>query len=249
MKEFILTQANIISILIWLLVLAYLLYRYKKRKAAVGLLIFSAVVFYAFSTAWLPRYLAFRMETHFLPLKEVPAFVGSEKVYIHLLGSGYQTDRRLPATAKLSLVAQGRFVEAMRLYRAIPNSILVCSADGPGGEETQAMIARAAAIEMGADSTRILALNTPSTTKEEAEDLAKVIGTKVTVIVVTDAIHMPRAMKFFKEAGFSPVAAPTNFKALNGSVGVTYKWWPSEENIYISNRLLHEYFAWIKAAF
>jgi uncharacterized SAM-binding protein YcdF (DUF218 family) len=189
------------------------------------------------------------METAYPPLKELPAFPKEEKIYIHLLGSGYQTDKRLPATAKLSLVAQGRFLEAMRLYRAIPNSILVCSANGPEGTETQAMIARAAAIEMGADSTRILALNTPSTTKEEAEDLAKVIGTKVTVIVVTDAIHMPRAMKFFKEAGFSPVAAPTNFKALNGSVGVAYKWWPSDENIYISNRLLHEYFAWVKAAF
>lgn len=249
MKEFILTQANIISILIWLLVLAYLLYRYKKRKAAVSFLIVTAVVFYAFSTAWLPRYLAFRMETSYPPLKEIPALPAGKKIYIHLLGSGYQTDNRLPATAKLSLVAQGRFVEAMRLYRAIPSSTLVCSANGPEGTQTQAMIARAAAIEMGADSTRILALNTPSTTKEEADDLAKAVGTSATVIVVTDAIHMPRAIKFFKEAGFSPVAAPTNFKALNGSVGVTYKWWPSDENIYISNRLLHEYFAWVKAAF
>ncbi len=243
------TQANIISMLTWLLILAYLLYRYKKRKAAAGFLIFAAVAFYAFSTAWLPRYLAFRMETRYPPLKTPPAFSSDEKIYIHLLGSGYQTDKRLPATAKLSLVAQGRFLEAMRLYQDIPNSILVCSADGPEGTETQAMVARAAAMELGADSARILALITPSTTKEEAEDLAKAVGTGASVIVVTDAIHMPRAIKFFTEAGFSPMAAPTNFRALNGSVGVPYKWWPTDENIYITNRLLHEYFAWVKAAF
>lgn len=248
MKEFIITQANIISLLTWLLILAYLLYRYKKRNAAVGVLIFGVVLFYAFSTAWLPRYLAYRMETKYPPLKTPPAFSNGEKIYIHLLGSGYQTDKRLPATAKLGLIAQGRFLEALRLYQDIPNSQLVCSADGPGGTETQAMVARAAAIEMGADSARILALSTPSTTKEEAQELAKAVGTGARVIVVTDAIHMPRAIKFFTEAGFSPMAAPTNFRALNGSVGVPHKWWPSEENIYITNRLLHEYFAWIKAA-
>jgi len=248
-KEFILTQANIISILIWMALLALVLRRYKKRKAATVVFIFTVVIFYAFSTAWLPRYLAYRMEIQYPPLKELPRFNKNEKIYIHLLGSGYQTDNRLPATAKLSLVAQGRFLEALRLFRAIPNSVLVCSADGPANTETQAMIARAAAIEMGADSSRILALTTPSTTKEEAEDLAKAVGTSANVIVVTDAIHMPRAISFFKKAGFSPVPAPANFKALNGSVGVSYKWWPSDENIYITNRLLHEYFASVKAAF
>lgn len=249
MRAFILTQANIVSILIWIIVLAFILYRYKRRKAATGLLLFAAIVFYAFSTAWLPRYLAYRLEIKYAPLKETPKFSNGEKIYIHLLGSGYQTDSRLPSTAKLCLVAQGRFVEAMRLYRAIGNSVLVCSANGPEGAETQAMIARAAAIEMGADSSRILLLDTPTTTREEAQDLAKAVGVRANVIVVTDGIHMPRAMKFFKEAGFSPVAAPTNFKALNGSIGVPYKWWPSDENIYITNRLLHEYFASVKAAF
>ncbi|MES2847883.1 MAG: ElyC/SanA/YdcF family protein [Bacteroidota bacterium] len=249
MKEFFLAQANIISILTWIVILSFVLYRFKKRKAAIVFLIFGVVLFYAFSTAWLPRYLAYRLEIQYPPLKDLPKFSAAQKVYIHLLGSGYQTDKRLPSTAKLGLVAQSRFLEAMRLYRGISNSTLVCSADGPLGEKTQAMTASAAAIEMGADSSRILALNTPSTTKEEAEDLAKSIGTNATVIVVTDAIHMPRAMKFFNEQGFAPIAAPVNFKALNGSTGVPFKWWPSEENLYITNRVLHEYFASVKAAF
>ncbi len=249
MKTFFLAQANIISILTWIVILSFVLYRFKKRKAAIGFLILGVVLFYAFSTAWLPRYLAYRLEIQYPPLKELPKFSTTQKVYIHLLGSGYQTDKRLPSTAMLGFVAQSRFLEAMRLYRAINNSILVCSADGPVGEQTQAMIARAAAIEMGADSSRILALNTPSSTKEEAEDLAKAVGTSSTVIVVTDAIHMPRAMKFFRNQGFAAIAAPANFKALNGSAGVPFKWWPSEDNIYITNRVLHEYFASVKAAF
>lgn len=249
MKDLIVAQANIISIVVWMIFIALLLRRYDKRKASTWLFVFTAIVFYAFSTAWFPRYLAYCMETKYPILKEAPRFNNNEKIYIHVLGSGYSTNDRLPASGKLCLVAKGRLMEAIRLYRMIPNSILVCSADGPKGQETQAMVARAAAMEMGADSSRILALTTPSTTKEEAQDLAKAVGTSANVIVVTDAIHIPRAMRFFKEAGFSPIAAPTNFKALEASERVQFKWWPSDENIYITNRLLHEYFASVKAAF
>lgn len=248
MKEFVLSQANIISIIIWLLAIGFVLRRYKKIKASAGVFIFAAVVFYLFSTAWFPRFLACRMETTYPPLTTLPVSMSkSDKVFIHLLGSGYQTDRRLPATAKLCLVAQGRFVEAMRLYKTIPNSVLVCSGSGPEGMETQAMIAKAAAIAMGADSTRLLTLDTPTTTREEAQALANAVGTGVAVILVTDALHMPRAMRFFKATGFSPVPSPTNFRALNGSNGVPHKWWPSEENIHLTDRLLHEYVASLKA--
>jgi len=249
MKGFLIQQTNLISIFTWLILLAFIFYRYKKTKAAKVILIAGFVLFYAFSTAWLPRYLAYKLETQYPPLKDASVFTTKGKVYIHLLGSGYQTDKRLPATAKLALVAQGRFTEAMRLYHQLPNSILVCSADGPPNTETQAAIAKAAALTLGADSNRVIALSTPSTTKEEAQDLAKLVGPGASVIVVTDAIHIPRAMRFFKEAGLSATAAPTSFKAINGSEGVPFKWWPAEENIYIANRVLHEYFASVKAIF
>jgi uncharacterized SAM-binding protein YcdF (DUF218 family) len=248
-KEFFLQQASIISILIWVAVLAFVLYRLKKIKAAKFFLIATAVLFYLFSTAWLPRYLAYRLEKQYPPLKDIPAFKNNEKVYIHLLGSGYQSDKRLSATSKLSLVAQGRFTEAMRLYHGISNSVLVCSANAPYGGETQAEIARDAALALGADGSRILLLDKPATTKEEAKELVKAVGKGAAVLVVTDAIHMPRAMKLFTKEGLNATAAPTNFKALNGSTDVAVRWWPSEENIYITDRVLHEYFASVKAAF
>lgn len=249
MKSFFLAQANIISILVWIALLAFVLYRFKKIKAAKFFLITAVVFFYLFSTAWLPRYLAYRLEIQYPPLKDATAFKANKKVYIHLLGSGYQTDKRLAATSKLCLVSQGRFTEAMRLYHEIGNSVLVCSAGGPPGTVTQAVITKEAALALGADSSRIITLDKPTTTKEEAVELVKVIGKTPAVIVVTDAIHMPRAMRLFKEEGLNATAAPTNFKALNGSVGVELKWWPSEENIYITDRVLHEYLASVKAAF
>lgn len=249
MKDFFLAQANTLSILIWIVLLAVVLYWLKKIKTAKIFFIAAVVLFYAFSTAWLPRYLAYKLEIQYPPLKDVTAFNDTEKVYIHLLGSGYQNDKRLSPASKLYLVSQGRFTEAMRLYYAIPNSVLVCSANGPSGTATQAEVAREAALALGADSSRIVLLDKPATTKEEAEELVKYAGKGSRVIVVTDAIHMPRAIRFFKEVGLNATAAPTNFKALNGSVGVAVKWWPSEDNIYITDRVLHEYFAYVKAAF
>jgi len=40
-------------------------------------------------------------------------------------------------------------------------------------------------------------LNTPNITKEEAAAMAALTVTNVKLIVVTDAMHMPRAIKFF----------------------------------------------------
>jgi uncharacterized SAM-binding protein YcdF (DUF218 family) len=247
MTDFLMAQSNILSMLVWLAVAAFVFYRFKKKKTAVFFIVLTVVVFYLFSTAWLPRYLVKQLELKYEPLNPALLKNNTGKIYIHLLGSGYQVDKRLPATAELGIVSQARIVEAMRLYNAIDNSVLVCSAGGPPGEETQASVAKKAAILLGADSNRVITLDTPTTTIEEAESLAKAIGTKQTVIVVTDALHIPRAMKVFKRQGFDPIAAPTNFRAINGSEGVSIKWWPRVENLEVTDRLLHEYFASIKA--
>jgi len=246
--DLLMAQSNILSMLLWLAIATLVFYKLRKRRIAIFLFVFTALVFYAFSTAWLPRYMAKQLEIKYLPFAPETLKKNHGKVYIHLLGSGYQIDKRLPATAELAMVSQGRFVEAMRLYRAIDSSVLVCSAGGPPGTETQASVTKKAALLLGADSSRLITLDTPNTTIEEADALANSIGTTATVIVVTDAVHIPRAMRIFTRRGFSPMAAPTNFRAINGSEGVSIPWWPRLENLETTDRVLHEYFSSLKAA-
>ncbi len=247
MIDFLVLQSNILSMLIWLALAAFIFYRFRKKKIAVFFAVLTLLVFGLFSTAWFPRYLAMQLELKYPVLDPRILQNASGKTYIHLLGSGYQVDKRLPATAELGIVSQARIVEAMRLYNAIGNSVLVCSAGGPPGTETQASVAKKAAVLLGADSSRVITLDTPNTTIEEAQALAAAIGIQQRVIIVTDGVHMPRAMKVFKRQGFDPIAAPTNFRAFNGSVGVAVKWWPRIENLEVTDRVLHEYFSSLKA--
>lgn len=232
------------------MVLAALLLR-KCKKERFSKLLFAAagIFFYAASTAWLPQYLAKQLEKKHPPFMLAAFSDPTVPVYIHLLGSGCNYDERLPATARLGLVAQGRLAEAMRLFRSIPNSILVTSGNSMTGREPQASVARKAAMLLGADSSRVMMLQDPATTREEAAALKKKIGNKAMVIVVTDAVHMPRAYKLFSANGFNTVAAPTNFLSVEGERRTLLNWWPTLANINTMDRVLHEFFANIKNAF
>jgi uncharacterized SAM-binding protein YcdF (DUF218 family) len=240
-------QVNILTLLMAFFLLACLLMKLKRRRPAIRLLVADLVIFLLVSTAYLPEYLAERLERQYAPFNANNLKVGKERIYIHVLGSGYSLDSVLPATARLGLTAQGRLAEGIRLFRQIDNSILVTSAGSLRNMETQAALARKAAILLGVDSSRIITLNTPNTTLEEAAAMVKLVGVNATVIVVTDAIHMPRAMKFFRIAGLVPLAAPTNFRIHKEVMGLGIKWWPSLGNIGLMDIVVHEWLGNLKA--
>lgn len=240
-------QVNILTLLMAFFLLACLFRKLKKRKISISLLVADLFIFLMVSTAYLPEYLARKLESQYAPFNVSNLKVSNSPIYIHVLGSGYSLDSALPATARLGLTAQGRLAEGIRLFRQIDNSILITSAGSLRKMETQAEVARQAAILLGVDSTRIAMLNTPNTTLEEAAEMTTLAGKNATVIVVTDAIHIPRAMKFFSEQGLVPLAAPTNFRIHKETMGLGVKWWPSIGNISLMDLVLHEYLGNLKA--
>ena len=240
-------QVNILTLLMAFFLLACFFIKLKRRRAAIRLLVADLIIFLMVSTAYLPQYLADRLEKQYSPLNVSNVNAGQSPIYIHVLGSGYSLDSALPATARLGLTAQGRLAEGIRLYRQIDNCILITSAGSLRNMETQAAVARNAAILLGVDSSKIAKLDTPNTTLEEAAAIAKLAGNNATVIVVTDAMHMPRAMKFFKAAGLTPIAAPTNYRIHKKVMGTGINWWPSTGNISLMDIVLHEYLGNLKA--
>lgn len=241
---------TVFNVLVLILIIAFILKRYKKIKAARALFVLSFILFIICSTAYLPQYLAGKLERKY-PVYSKNTFPDSGNILIHVLGSGYNLDKRLPANAQLGWCALGRLAEAIRIHQLLKNSTIVCSANAPEtppGLETQAQVTRRAAIALGVDSNHVATLNTPATTQEEASDLAKQYDTNRALIIVTDAIHMPRAMKLFSKAGFHPVAAPTNYKILEGPIQDKFKWWPSFENMGLMNYVIHEWLGQLKAS-
>jgi len=236
---------NMLNILLCLLVLAFLFYKFHKRKPAIIILVADIVIFLTCSTAYLPKYLARQLEKQYPPFSVSSIQNNPGKIYIHVLGSGYSLDSSLPANARLGAVANSRLAEGIRLYRSIANSVIVCSGGSSEPAETQAEVTKKAAILLGVDSNRIETLTTPLNTMEEAKALVKLTGADATIIITTDAIHMPRAIKFFSAQGFTPFAAPANYRAApEKRTGI--KWWPSLNNLTLMDVVLHEYLGNVK---
>lgn len=240
-------QVSLLSLLCFLGLLgAWGLYRKRKRLSRVSFLLF-IVFFFLSSTAYVPRFLVGKIEQRY-PVFRFESFTSNyPTTLIHVLGSGYNDDDRLPPNAKLALSSLGRLIEGIRIHKMLPGSRIVCSGNGlMVGSSTQAEITRNAAMQIGADSASTVMLKTPATTAEEAHDLLKSAGTRINLILVTDALHMPRAMRFFTANGFNPMPAPTNYRVPKGGRAPMFQWLPKLENLELSDLLLHEYLGYIK---
>lgn len=240
-------QFNSLNIVLFFVLAGSILWWRNRKRIGVVFIITGVAFFLLFSTAYLPRYLTSQLETQYLPFhfSEYP-FAG-DSTYIHVLGAGYTADEKLPASGQLSLFSLARLSEGLRIGTTLQGSILVVSGHIASGDSSLAWVYRNAAIELGFDSTRIDMLNKPATTLEEARAFLDRYGIKSRVIVVTDAIHMPRAITFYKHFGMNPFPAPTNFLIKSDNNPFSFGWIPSAENLLLMDRILREWAGLIKA--
>ncbi|MCL6416718.1 YdcF family protein [Aestuariirhabdus sp. Z084] len=61
------------------------------------------------------------------------------------------------------------------------------------------------------------------------------------IVLVTHALHMPRAQYVFEKAGFEVVAAPLGYHPLNTELPVAALWLPSVRSLLLSRDALHEW--------
>jgi uncharacterized SAM-binding protein YcdF (DUF218 family) len=242
-------QFNTLNFILLLFLLAFLFHKRNKRILSRVFVVAAIVFFLVASTSYLPQYIVNRMESAFVPFDISGYEPTGDSVFIHVLGAGYTADDRLPSPAKLSLISLGRLVEGVRICNMIDGSVLVVSGNIASGNVSMAYILRNAAIDMGLDSARIELLESPGTTEEEASAFVDRHGMQSKVIVVTDALHLPRAMKFFKEKGIEGYPAPTNYFIKKDDNPFALRWMPSVENFLLMDRVLREFFGTVKGWF
>ena len=241
-------QLTVLNAIVGLLILAFVFYRYKKTTTARWLAAMAVLIYLVCATAYLPNYLADQLERKYSPFKLSSITSDTTKTLVLVLGSGYTLDKRLPANAQIGLCALGRLTEGIRIHRLIKNSVIICSGNSPEGLETQAQVTKRAAIIMGVNANELQTLDKPSTTQEEVTELGRLYNKKQPLVMVTDAIHMPRAIRLFRKEGFNPVPAPTNYKVNEGPQQEGMQWWPSMGNIGLMNYVVHEWLGNLKAA-
>jgi uncharacterized SAM-binding protein YcdF (DUF218 family) len=128
------------------------------------------------------------------------------------------------------------------LYNALPGSILIFSGDKEKQTESQAIILSQTAVFLGVSLDDIRMFTTTKNTADEANTFRLTFGNQNKLYVVTDAIHMPRAMYFFTREGINATAAPTNYLSKKGSQSSPLGFLiPQSDNISRMEAVIHEY--------
>ncbi len=129
--------------------------------------------------------------------------------FVAVLGNGHVVAETLPITSELDPTGVVRLAEGVRIYRLNPGSKLIFT--GYHGDQTKSYTEqiKELALGLGVPEADILAFTGPKDTAEEAQLIAENFA-DTSLVLVTSASHMPRAMGLFRRAGLNPIPAPTN---------------------------------------
>jgi uncharacterized SAM-binding protein YcdF (DUF218 family) len=241
MREFLSVLINPIPLLCLILVAVFILFRLNLRKAGKISLFISGIWFLIIITPFVPNILVRSLESRYAQLSDsaIRHFSGSYDIIV--LGGGHSDDMNLSPNSQLSLIALSRLIEGIRLHRLIPASRLILSGNSKRSAQTEAIVYYKTAMNLGVDSSGLALQPLPLNTQQEAEEYVKNFGNKKNLILVTSAIHMPRAIMQFKNAGINPIAAPADFILKYEKNEQPLKWMPSSDNILMMEAAIHEY--------
>jgi uncharacterized SAM-binding protein YcdF (DUF218 family) len=236
----------------WIILLTgILVYSIKRKRTGISLVLISVLWLALITTPFFPRLLASSLENQYHSCFELPEFPPKDTINILVLGGGHMENVNLPPNDQLSYSSVCRLLEGIRLHRLTPGSRMVFSGRSKDRKYSHAEVMKRSALSMGVEEKDIFLLPYSVNTKEEAIDYTKKFGAKNILVLVTDAIHMPRAMYLFQKAGQSPIPAPTNHLVKSVLKNGTYKWGSSSENMAMMEYALHELvgIAWEKSRF
>ncbi|GLQ33083.1 ElyC/SanA/YdcF family protein [Litoribrevibacter albus] len=242
-KKLVIVLISPISIVLILGLLALLALLWGKTKRAGVLMALSLFLVWAASFNPIGDSL---MRSHEHGLRAFQYNDDLDVSVIHVLGGGHSESPRYATGAQLSSSSLARVIEGVRIAQLYPEARLVFSGyEGYMGVNklTNAEAAKALATSIGMDEDRIDLLTEAKDTREEAIDVADMVG-EGQLILVTSASHMPRALAIFHQEGLKPLPAPTYFLGHDQSSDYT----PSIEALNKTQRYFYEQVGlmWIK---
>ncbi len=239
MKDWLLENITLSNFLL-LGVFFVILVAYKKGvktipKVGWGLILLILLI----TTRYLPAQLI-AFEEAKVPQWNIKNCDTTQMQYIHVLGAGFSADTLLAPTSQLNTTTLARLVEAIRIARQLPHYKIVTSGNTKYGGITQAEVVKKAAIALGIPKQNILTLTTPSNTAEEVDAFIKKLGKNKKGIVVSDALHLPRALMLYQKAGIHMQGAPTNYNIKKGPHDYNGFTLPSYNSLSAMNTYLRE---------
>jgi uncharacterized SAM-binding protein YcdF (DUF218 family) len=233
-----------------MLFLGLLLWRQGVKAAAKVLAVSSVIFVYVVSIHPTAEWMAANLERQY-PAYPYQADRGVD--YVLVLGSAHVSDDSQPITSFLSNIGLARLMEGVRIYRLHPGSKLLFSGYAGRDQMSHAQALQAVAKYLGVPEQDMILQAGVKDTGEEASYWVDVVQNK-SLVIVTSATHMPRAMYLFQQAinttSYQPIlyAGPTDYISHSNSPLNWDSWFPSGKYLYRVERAWHEYLglAWAK---
>lgn len=185
-------------------------------------------------------------ERRYAVLKELPQDVST----IIVLGAGGTPEVGLSVYQRLGCSVLQRCLEGIRIWKLDQTKLLVFSSQGREGYPSQASMYADLALAQGVDPARIFLLENGFNTESEALDFRKSFPDEKSLILVTSASHMKRALRIFSYHGIAVTPAPADFKILIHPGGTRYSFLPSAAGLNYWNILIHEWVGliWVRSS-
>ena len=217
------------SLILWFLVLAFLSLLLRRGKLA-GVCLSLAVTIILVCGSPLSGEFFRRHEQQYLPVAIHQSPVAGAIV---LLGG----DVRLPLKPRLESEVRGnRVVHTYRLYRAGKAALIVISGGNVFPQENllgEAFYTAALLQDWGVPQDAILIEDKSRNTYENSVNTKNLLNSRDidTVLLVTSAFHMPRALATFTTTGLNAIPSPTNYSMVGYSRPKILDWIPSLGNL------------------
>jgi uncharacterized SAM-binding protein YcdF (DUF218 family) len=224
----------------------------RKKKNAKPLLISSVLILWICSTAPVANALARSLEWQYTAPEEIP-----EADAIIVLGGATE-----PAYAPRNFVevnsAGDRVIAAAQLYRDGKAPVLILSGGNidwlSDGVSTPADQMAEMLTFFGVPSSALILEDTSQNTHENAENVKEIVAEEgfEELLLVTSAMHMPRAVMLFEKQGLQVIPIPVDYSVVENTnteesaLDVVLGLLPSVGNLATTTNVMKEYIGiWI----
>ena len=144
------------------------------------------------------------------------------------------------AQCQIGSSSLARLIEGIRIHHELPGSTLLLSGGAVFDPVPEAETMAAVARMLGVSPDDLVLESQSKDTGQQAQFLQAIIRNDRCVLV-SSAIHMPRAMLVFEQKGLRPIPAPTDFGDWMRKETNPYRFFPRAGELRKVETAVHEY--------
>ena len=234
------------NLAIWLSLFAFCVWLFGRRKLAAFCLFLAMTILVVAASPKVAGYLYRSLEHKYLPVS-VDKSPRADAIVV--LGGGI--GGVLPPRVTLDLNgAADRVLHAARLYRAGKAPLIIASGGHvfpQGNSPPESELIADLLAEWGVDRTDLIIENQSRNTFENAKYSKHILEKRELrkVLLVTSALHMPRALAVFKAAGIDVLPSPTDYHAVDYNQPALLGWVPNVGALNATTNVIREYLGYL----